>query len=297
MRTHPRWRLPDFTSTNGEEYPSSRNDRGKDRLLAETPCVGTHFLLNHDHQWVSAICLLFLFLLFFFFLLLLLYGIVRNAQTSTASQHEIVSFVCSIQNVGERRPEESLEMNMERLQPQLSYQPPGKSSGGCYSAHYSTVHLGHMFAIYMPFISQWIGWIMSCLSERKYLIGTWHLTLLQIDVREFCCLFDLPLMFSSELSDLKVSLCTNLSGKKPSRWTWAIQSFKELSLSAVHRWWTSRRSYVFVRCWKSYHTIAPSKSCETCVSMGTRYSCKYVQLKFLPSSYLIWSWIFQRYWL
>lgn len=101
--------------------------------------------------------------------------------------------------------------------------------------------------------------------------------------------------YSSELSDLKVSLCTNLSGKKPSRWTWAIQSFKELSLGAVHRWWTSRRSYVFVRCRKSYHTIAPSKSCETCVSMGTRYSCKYVQLKFLPSSYLIWSWIFQEY--
>jgi len=77
------------------------------------------------------------------------------------------------------------------------FQPPGKSSGSCYSTHYSTVHLGHMFAIH-AFFSQWIGWIMSCLTEREYLIGTWHLTLLQVDVREFCCLFDLPLMFSDK---------------------------------------------------------------------------------------------------
>ena len=55
--------------------------------------------------------------------------------------------------------------------------------------------------LYMPFLSffsQWIGWIMSCVTEREYLIGTWHLTLAQIDVREFCCLFDLPLMFSEK---------------------------------------------------------------------------------------------------
>lgn len=59
----------------------------------------------------------------FLFVVVTVWNSSKCTQTSTTTQHEIVSFVCSIQNVGERRPEESLEMNMERFQPQLSYKP------------------------------------------------------------------------------------------------------------------------------------------------------------------------------
>ena len=277
MRTHPRWRLPDFTSTNGEKYPSSRNDRGKDPLLVETPRVGTQFLLDHDHRWVSAICLLFLFLLFFFFLLLLLYGIARNAQTSTTTQHEIVSFVCSIQNVGERRTEESLEMNMERLQPQLSYQPLFPTPR---QVQWRLL-LGSLFnSAPWPYVCYTclffsMNWLNHVLSNREGVLNR-NLTL---DTTPNRCQRVLLLVwpptdvFWKELSDLKVSLCTNLSGKKPSRWTWAIQSFKELSLGAVHRWslgiphdelvedpiFLDAENPIY-----NYKTIAPSKSCGTC---------------------------------
>lgn len=126
------------------------------------------------------------------------------------------------------------------------FQPPGKSSGGCYSAHYSTVHLGHMFAIHAFFILFFsMNWLNHVLSNREEVLNR-NLTL---DATANRCQRVLLLVwppidvFWKELSDLKVSLCTNMSGKKPSRWTLAIQSFKELWLGAVHiaEAWNSSR--------------------------------------------------------